>query len=89
MGSIDIIKPLSTVLSNAINESQQHYEKNSWEHQESNPGLLDEKQKCYLCAKCLILCVDCCHQPGKCFCSDIIVFMEAELFVSLTRWRLI
>ena len=44
MGSIDIIKPLSTVLSSAINKSQQHQEKNSWEDQESNPGLLGEKQ---------------------------------------------
>ena len=39
MGSIDIIKPLFTVLSSDINESQQHQEKNSWKPQESNPGL--------------------------------------------------
>ena len=31
-GSIDIIKPLSTVLSSAVNKSQLHQEKNSWEH---------------------------------------------------------
>ena len=35
MGSIHIIKTLSTVLSNAINKSQQHQEKNSWECRES------------------------------------------------------
>ena len=40
MGSIEIIKPLSTALSNAINKSQQHQENNSWEHQESNPELI-------------------------------------------------
>ena len=50
MGLIDIVKPLSTVLSSAVNNSQQHQEKNSWECQESNPGPLDEKQVCYLCA---------------------------------------
>ena len=32
MGLIDIIKPMSTVLSSAINKSLQHQEKNSWEH---------------------------------------------------------
>ena len=51
MGSIDIIKRLSTVRGSAINKSQQHHEKNYWEHQESNPGLLlGELQVCYLCA---------------------------------------
>ena len=50
MDSIDIIKLLSTVLSSAIKESQQHQEKNSWECWESNPGLLGEKQVCNLCA---------------------------------------
>ena len=30
MGSIDIIKPLSTVLSSAINKYQQHQEKKNW-----------------------------------------------------------
>ena len=34
MGLIDIIKPLYTALSSAINKSQQHQEKNSWERQE-------------------------------------------------------
>ena len=48
MGLIDIIKPLSTVQSSAINKSQQHQEKNSWECQELNPGLLGEKQICYI-----------------------------------------
>ena len=50
MGLIGIIKPLSTVLSSAINKSKQHLEKNYWECRESNLGLLDEKQVCYLCA---------------------------------------
>ena len=36
---MDIIKPLSTVLSSAINKSQQHQVKNSWELQELNLGL--------------------------------------------------
>ena len=43
MGSIDIIKCLSTVL-------KEHLEKNSWEYRELNPGLQGEKQVCYLCA---------------------------------------
>ena len=42
--------PLSTVLSSAINKSQQHEEKNYWERRESNLMLLGEKQVCYLCA---------------------------------------
>ena len=50
MGSIDIIKPMSSVLSSALGKSQQHQEKNSWECRESNLGLLGEKQVCYLCA---------------------------------------
>ena len=50
MGTIDIVRPLSTDLSVAVNKSQQHREKNSWERRESNPGLLGEKQVCYLCA---------------------------------------
>ena len=48
MGSIDIIKPLFNVLSSAVNKSQQQQEKNSWERRESNPGLLGERQECYL-----------------------------------------
>ena len=36
MGSIDILKPLSIVLSSAANKYQQHQEKNSWELQETN-----------------------------------------------------
>ena len=43
------IKPLSTILSSAVDKSQQHQEKNSWQCRESNPGLLGEKQVCYLC----------------------------------------
>ena len=31
MGSVDIIEPLSTILSSAVNLTQQHQEKNSWE----------------------------------------------------------
>ena len=38
MGSIDIIKALSTVLSSAVSKSQQHQEKKSRERRESNPG---------------------------------------------------
>ena len=45
MGSIDIIKLLSTALSSAVNKSEQHQEKNSWEYRVSNPGLLGEKQE--------------------------------------------
>ena len=47
---MDIFKPLSIVLSSAINKSLQHQEENSWERQESNLGLLGEKKVCYLCA---------------------------------------
>ena len=50
MGSIAIIKPLSTVLSSAVKKSQKYQEKNSWEHRESTPGQLGKKQVCYLCA---------------------------------------
>ena len=51
MGSIDIIEPLSTVLSIAVNKSQRHQEKNSREDRESNPRLLGENQVCCLRAK--------------------------------------
>ena len=44
MGSIDIIKPLSAVLSGAINKSQQHQGKNFQECREYNLGLLSELQ---------------------------------------------
>ena len=44
---IDIIKPLSTVLSSAVNKSQQHQQKNSWERQELNPGLVGGEQVWY------------------------------------------
>ena len=47
MSLIYIIEPLATVLSSAVNKSQQHREKNSWECQ----GLLGEKQVCCLCSK--------------------------------------
>ena len=50
MDSIDIIKPLFTVPSSAVNKSQLYQEKNSCECQESNQGLLDENQVCFLCA---------------------------------------
>ena len=46
----DLIKPMSTVLSSVINKCQQHQEKICWERWEPNPGLLGEKQVCYLCA---------------------------------------
>ena len=53
MGSIDMINPLSTFLSSAVNKSQQHQDKNSLERnilenaEESNPGPLGGKQDCY------------------------------------------
>ena len=47
MGSIDMIKPLSTVQSSAVNKSQQHQEKNYWKWQESIPGLLGVKRERY------------------------------------------
>ena len=47
MGSIDIIKPMSTVLSSAVNKSQQHQDKNSLERRELNLGPLGEKQECH------------------------------------------
>ena len=50
MGLIDIIMLLSTIQSSVANKSQQHQEKISWERQELNPGLIGEKQVCYLCA---------------------------------------
>ena len=52
MGLIDIIKPLSSVLSSAINKSRQHQEKTSCECQELNRGL-GKKQLCYLCTSVL------------------------------------
>ena len=52
MGSFDIIKPLSTVPSCAINKSQQHQEKNSWDRQELNPGLLGAKRERYPVMPC-------------------------------------
>ena len=47
MGRIYIIKPLSTVLSIAVNKSQQHQEKNCWERWGSNPRLLGAKRERY------------------------------------------
>ena len=38
MGSIDILKPLSTVSNNANNKSQQHQEKNSWNAENQTHG---------------------------------------------------
>ena len=54
MGSIDFFKPLFTILepaplinlSNIDNFSSEYV----WECWETNPGLLGEKQVCYLCA---------------------------------------
>ena len=43
MGPIDVMKPLSTVQTSAINKSQQQQEKHYWDCQESNLGLLGEK----------------------------------------------
>ena len=50
MGSINIIKPLFTVLSSVDNKSQLLQEKYYWKCQDLNPGRLGEKQVCYLCA---------------------------------------
>ena len=51
MDSIYIIKPLSSALQAVLSStSQQDHEKISWERRESKPGLLGEKQVCYLCA---------------------------------------
>ena len=50
MSSIDILKPLWTVVSSVINKCQQHQEKNSWDCQESHLGPLGEKRECLLCA---------------------------------------
>ena len=47
---IEGIKPLSTVLIRAVNKSQQHQEKNSWERQESNLELPDGKRNYHLFA---------------------------------------
>ena len=51
MGSIDIIKLLSTVLSSADNNYQQNQDENNREcpesNPESNPVLVGEKQVCY------------------------------------------
>ena len=49
MGLIDMMKPLSTVLSSVVNKSRQHQEKIYREHQESNPGPLDAKQEAIHC----------------------------------------
>ena len=60
MGSIDIFNPLSTVLSSAFNNSQQHQEINSCECRESNMGPLGATREhhplCYavLLRQCLI-----------------------------------
>ena len=64
MGLIDIIKPLSTVLSGAVNKSQQHQEKKSWEHRESNRGQLGKKQVCYLCAMQSPFLLTLAHETG-------------------------
>ena len=49
---IDIIKPLSNVISNAINKSPNIKRKinGPWECGDLSPGLLGERQVCYLCA---------------------------------------
>ena len=48
MGSIDIVKPLSSVLGSAVNKYRQNQEKIFWAQREAN--LLGEKQVCHLCA---------------------------------------
>ena len=49
MGSINIIKPLSAFLISPANKSQQHQEKNYWEHPESDLGPLGVKISIELC----------------------------------------
>ena len=58
MGSIDMIKPLSTVLRSAVNKSQQHQEKNSWERRVSNPGLQEGAASSECSDVVLVLLVD-------------------------------
>ena len=48
MGFIGFIKSLSNVLSSDVDKPQEHQEKDFWKCQESNPGLLGEKQLCFL-----------------------------------------
>ena len=67
MGLIDIIKPMSTVLSSVVNKSPQDQEKNSNEHQESNPGQPGEKQVCCLCAMQSLNGQLCLHPINACF----------------------
>ena len=45
---LEVIQPLFTVLSSGDNKSDETSEKNSWERRELNPGLLSNKQRCYL-----------------------------------------
>ena len=45
MGSIDVIKPQTNVLSIAVNKSQPHPETNSRECRELNPWPLDAKRE--------------------------------------------
>ena len=61
MGSIDIIKPLSTVLSSTINKFHliKYEEKNYWECLESNLELLGAKRDCYPL---------CCAAPNWLYC---------------------
>ena len=67
-----MIKPLSTVLSSAVNKSKQHQDKNSWEHRESNPGPLGEYQKCNFCAR----------QP-----PCVSIFASVQSFPAVKEWR--
>ena len=76
----DIIKFLSTVLSCAVNKSQQHQEKNYWERLKSNLGLLGEKQVCYLCAMQLPISVVVFVDDGS---SRIGPLLEITCFLSV------
>ena len=64
-----IIKLLSAVLNSAVNKSQQHQEKNSWERRDLNFGPLGENQECYLCVASpqpnLILWMSLCQETTK------------------------
>ena len=82
MGLNAIIKPLFPVLSSAINKSQQHQEKNSWECQESNPGLLGENQVCFLCT---ITCMTFVPRAASPFATSSLTLPPARLTTSWPR----
>ena len=85
MGSIDNIKPQCT----AVNKSQQHHEKISWELRESNPGLLGEKQVCHLCAQnSKITFVSVSENPGENSVAVLLV-VDPVALVRLEQHRVV